>query len=101
MGLAFAARRTAIDIGHLPAILQDDGYRRLADEEPPREGDVVAYRYEDAYSHVGVVWTSGQRDDVLVLSKWGSLAEFMHPIDEVPSDYGTEVEFWTDREEVS
>ena len=100
MGLAFAARRTAIDIDHLPTILQEDGYRPLGDAEVPREGDLVAYRNEDGYSHVGLVWTPGEHDEMLVLSKWGALAEFLHPLREVPPAYGSEVEFWTDREEV-
>jgi hypothetical protein len=90
-GMVFAARRTAIvDEEDVDAILRDDGYRDLP-WDPSRwlVGDVVLYRDEQrVLKHVGMIakLTPNPRCatiDVDVLSTWGQMGEYIHPIDVV------------------
>lgn len=101
MGLVFATRRTMIATDQLTMILTEDEYHQI-DSADLYFGDVVVYKYrqETEASHVGLV--SHFEDSVLgrvtfVMSKWGSGPEYVHPMDDVPEQFGLPVEFWTDR----
>ena len=105
MGLVFASRRTWIDPEHLGAILKDDKYTQLDNENEIESGDVVVYRNDDGeVSHVGIVakvLTGLRLDDdpvrLCVLSQWGATGEYFHLADDVSSLLGRPVEYWTDR----
>ena len=103
-GLVWATRRTAIEDSQVPKILNDDGYRRLTQDETPMPGDVVEY-VNDAIGrlHVGLVVDSGS--DVnppqpVILSKWSDyLGEDIHRVRDVHFGRGLdhEIHYWTDR----
>ena len=84
MGMVFASRRTCIEPEHLPMILNDDEYRRVANKGDLQRGDIVVYRDDDGeVSHVGIVadvTTDPAKAtwDVLVLSQWGRHGEYFH-----------------------
>jgi hypothetical protein len=103
MGLVFGSRRTCIDCDCAEWILKEDGFRLVSEREVPKIGDIVIYRRGDqAVSHLGwLVGIDGIGDMriVRVLSKWGFVGEYFHPIDHVPSVYGVPSEYWTDRHE--
>jgi len=101
MGLVFATRRTTINTDQLALILGDDDYREITRDEL-KEGDVVVYKNNprDIADHVGIVayfLQSQIQSTVFVISKWGDGPEYLHPIEDVPSHYGSHREFWTDR----
>lgn len=104
VGMVFAARRTWIDTGDVPLILREDSYRLVERESDVVPGDLVVYRTVpgEEVAHIGVVIEA--RADVasaymrfMVLSKWGSEGEYVHPIDHVPPSFGKPVEFWAER----
>ena len=35
--------------------------------------------------------------ELLILSKWGKMGEYIHKLDEVPDWMGTTYEFWSER----
>jgi hypothetical protein len=102
LGLVFAARRTNVATEHVKWILQHDDYQKLSGRVLPQRGDVVLYAQEDnIVTHVGVVHDvkSSSRNsedwEVWVLSKWGTHgAEYVHLADDIPSLYGTAIEYW-------
>jgi hypothetical protein len=102
VGLVFASRRTCVDTESVEWILREDGFRRLTGPEHIVVGDVVVYRRDGQISHVGWISTVdmglGVRR-VTVQSKWGFEAEYLHPLDHLPTAYGTPAEYWTDRHE--
>lgn len=99
VGLVFAARRAWIEIDHIYDILREDGYRQI----PPNQilpGDVVLYHYEGIPTHVAlitIVESYGATQNVMVLSKWGADAEFVHYVEDVPASMGKPVEYFTER----
>ena len=103
MGMVFASRRTWVDPEHLTIILEDDGYRPVANEGELQPGDVVIYR-DDAgeVSHVGIV-TKVRTNllqasrEITVLSQWGESGEYFHRVDDVHPGLGHPSEYWTDR----
>lgn len=101
MGLAFASRRTHVDIESLAMILDDDGYRIVGESEA-EIGDLVVYKNKLAPTHIGIIigfdidLSLGSRE-VNVLSKWGADGEYIHRIDDVPLLLGVPAEFWTAR----
>ncbi|MDO8433370.1 MAG: hypothetical protein Q7S58_13280 [Candidatus Binatus sp.] len=106
MGMAFASRRTNIDIRDIDLIFQDDEYARLNSEADAEVGDIVVYHGpNDKRSHVGVIVElkqglvdrGGRHRLLKVLSKWGGHGEYAHMLDQIPPDYGRPAEFWTDR----
>jgi hypothetical protein len=104
VGLLFASRRTTVDVRHLPMILQDDGYRAVP-ELGVVEGDIVIYRRNGRISHVGMVLElrdasirlDRSRIEIWVLSQWGEDGEYIHKLREVPSIYGDDLQFWSER----
>jgi hypothetical protein len=104
VGLVFAARRTSIDCKHLELILRDDNYRAVS-RQAVSEGDVVVYRRNGIAQHVGIIYKiedvslahDGSRMEIWVLSQWGEDGEYLHKIAEVPTIYGTELDFRTER----
>jgi hypothetical protein len=63
-------------------------------------GDVVVYKVNHEPSHVGLIVTVNQLGtmrDIMVISKWGKLAEFLHHAENVPEFLGKPIEFYTDR----
>ncbi len=105
MGMVFASRRTWIDPEHLEAILEDDEYERVNNENEIEPGDVIVYRDDnDEVSHVGIVarvLTGLSLDEapvrLCVLSQWGADGEYFHLADDVNPRLGRPVEYWTDR----
>jgi hypothetical protein len=103
MSLVFANRRTWVFVGELEKIFRDDGYVRLADSSGLKVGDLVVYRKEKEFRHVGIVVDIKRPIDladeeiITVNSKWGADGEYVHPIGGVPEIFGKEVEFWTER----
>ena len=101
-GLAFANRRTAVTDTALPIIFQDDGYRVIT-RTNALPGDVVVYRDQgDNITHVAIVLQrrlviSEDQDDLVVVSQWGFDGEYIHPASEVPLQYGSAREIWTER----
>jgi cell wall-associated NlpC family hydrolase len=106
MGLAFASRRTSVDIKHVRMILREDGYRRLANTQALQVGDIVLYGdgLGGGLAHVGITaridedLESAERG-IRVLSQWGYDGEYLHWIEDVPLLLGRPVEFWTDRKD--
>jgi hypothetical protein len=101
MGLVFASRKVTIHTDQLPLILGDDEYNRISRTELA-EGDVVVYKYapEGIANHIGVVAyfvESSIGSTTFVMSKWGDGPEYLHPMEDVPSQFGRPYEFWTDR----
>ena len=96
VGFVFGARRVFISPRQVDAILREDGYASVA-EDAVSVGDVVTWRSGAEYTHVGIVAHYEQFHSVrlpVILSKWGSLGEFLHPATKVPSVYGDVVEYW-------
>ncbi len=102
MGMVFATRRTWIDTQYLERILVEDGYSRLSGVGEAITGDVVVYRRKSEVSHVGLIIAvepriaDGSRE-ILVLSKWGAVGEYIHPVNDVPVLLGDPVEYWSER----
>ena len=101
MGLVFATRRTMVATDQLTMILTEDEYHQI-DATDLYWGDVVVYKFglETAAAHVGLVShfeASLVGLVTFVISKWGAGPEYVHPIDEVPEQFGVPVEYWTDR----
>jgi hypothetical protein len=91
-GLVFAARRTSIvDDEDVNAILEDDGYHPLPwDPDRWLPGDIVLYRDKvGRIVHSGIIVKNlislgEDKVTIEVLSVWGEVGEYIHPIDEVP-----------------
>lgn len=103
MGLAFACRRTSIDIARIGTILEDDGFR-MTPEALVMPGDLIVYKRNRTPQHVGVVLHITKNVDpaqparaFLVLSQFGHDGEYIHDSREVPQIYGNEIEFWSER----
>jgi hypothetical protein len=75
-GWVFAAGRHWVLGRDVPAVLQDNGYRKVSD---PRPGDVIVYREADgAVAHSGLVRSITSEGQVLIESKWGWFGRFLH-----------------------
>lgn len=108
-GHVWASRRTAIyEETEWHAILGDDAYRKLNDQEPPLVGDLVLYRDSQAgFLHVAMIVemreiARGSQKIPWVLSKWSDTAgEVIHHFKHCPpwekQGLSVEVEVWTDR----
>lgn len=108
-GLIWAARRTGIyDLKGVETILQDDGYRKLSEDEKPLYGDIALYFFpppEAEIWHAGLVCELREFDGLdispvpWVLSKFGAVyGEALHEAKDVPNPQeGCDLEFWTDR----
>lgn len=104
-GLAFASRRTWVDLDQVRTILDDDGYAKVDKERDVRPGDVAVYlRPDDEYEHVAIVLHV--EPDVerasfrfLVISKWGVNGEYIHDLRHIPMTGGvaTRIEFFSER----
>jgi hypothetical protein len=98
--MIFASRRAVIEIGHIYAILREDGYRRIQLRDVV-VGDVVLYRDAIEPTHVALVTAVDRVGDtvsVRVISKWGLDPEFEHFMENVPPRLGVPVEFYTERQ---
>ncbi|HTV16304.1 MAG TPA: hypothetical protein VME68_16420 [Acidobacteriaceae bacterium] len=102
VGMAFANRRTQVDAVHIPKFLEDDRYRQIHESEACR-GDIVVYFRDDVPRHVGVVWEirpmlhGSMAVDHWILSQWGEAGEYFHRRFDVPSVYGNDCRYWTER----
>ncbi len=76
-GWTFAGGRCWLQSDEAEAILRENGYRPA---DPPRTGDVVAYRDPTGrLCHSGLVVGTNRRGEVLVESKWAWLGRIVHP----------------------
>ena len=112
-GFVWASRRTSIyEEEYFWIILDDDGYRKLANEGAVKLGDLAVYTYREtgSFLHVGVVTklkgfitasrqTPPTSQVPWILSKWNdATGEVLHHYRDVPwDDDQYEVSFWTDR----
>jgi hypothetical protein len=102
VGMIFASRRTIIQVKEIRWILEEDDFVRLPNRAAHAIGDVVLYEHVlHGLTHVGIISCIENHPNEpmefrsLVLSKWGNPgAEYIHPIDKVPADYGAPVEYW-------
>lgn len=98
-GLVFAGRRTNVGIPGYPvdldAVLVSDGYDRVKD---PRPGDVAVYRHaSDGIEHTGVVARLdelGSSTIPMILSKWGTLGEYLHGAAQCTYAEDCTIEYW-------
>lgn len=104
MGLVFASRRTWIDPVHLKTILKEDEYRQIAGPQEAQIGDIVVYenRRDRSVSHIGMIVEIVPKIDlpsweITIMSKWGADGEYLHIVDDVPSQLGKPATYWTDR----
>ena len=87
-GLTFASRRTCVDPVEVTKILSDDGYLSVVVPEVPRPGDIIVYfnsRSGDV-EHSGHVVSIDKSLGPIILSKWGTLREYLHPVMTCPYD---------------
>ena len=103
VGMIFASRRAWIEIDYIYDIFRNDGYRQLPQSQVVA-GDVVLYKQKQEPTHVALIVTAARvhpTSDTLniqVLSKWGKDPEFIHFIEDVPSQLGLPSEFYTERQ---
>lgn len=109
VGMVLASRRAVVSPDLVAWILFEDGYRLLDPTETHSRGDVVLYFDESdpVPVHMGVVAerkrpiTAGGMGigsiETWVLSQWGRDGEYLHKLKDVPTAYGTRIEYWTDR----
>jgi len=72
------------------------------------EGDVVVYRRNGISQHVGIIYElrdislqhNGSQIEFWVLSQWGEDGEYLHKMGEVPTIYGNQLEFWSERKPI-
>jgi hypothetical protein len=94
-GHVWASRRTSIfEVAEFNAIIDDDGYRRLGQNEPVLPGDIATYVDQDNRDeilHVGRVYflapgiTSTSKPIPWIISKWNSTSgESLHSAYDVP-----------------
>lgn len=100
VGMIFAARRAWIEIDHIYALLSGDGFREISEEEIT-VGDLILYiDSHNEPAHIGLIITVdsiGTTKSIVVISKWGKDAEFIHFIEDVPEQMGKPMKFFTDR----
>jgi hypothetical protein len=85
-GWVFTGGRFGVASPHVDTILEDNDYQRV---ESPRKGDLVIYRAADGRAlHSGVIRLA-EDDLVLVESKWGPLARYLHRLQDPP--------YWTEK----
>lgn len=85
-GMTFACRRTCIpdaEYKDIVNILSDDGYEKIRDAET-LPGDVILYYEKGQVSHSGIFLYVNEQEKKMILSKWGSGGEYIHPIDLCP-----------------
>jgi len=81
-GWVFADGQYIIKSLWVDRILEDNGYRRVAE---PDAGDVIVYRDDhDVILHTGTVKATGDRGFVLIESKWGFINCFWHEPEQQP-----------------
>ena len=100
VGMVFCNRRAWIDIYHVYDILREDGYTRIPIEQVV-VGDIVVYTRFNNPQHVGLTTqvhpNLGQIPLFRVLSKWGSLGEIEHNLEDVPEMFGVPDSYWSER----
>jgi hypothetical protein len=97
--MIFAARRAWIEIDHIERLLMEDGYTRV-ERNDVMSGDIVLYRWNGEPAHVGLITAVepfGAARNILVISKWGRDAEFIHHEENVAELMGKPSEYYTDR----
>jgi hypothetical protein len=80
-GWVFTGGRYWIQGDDVETILKDNGYAAVTE---PRPGDLVIYRSSGDIVHSGVVRMAEAGEPVLVESKWGKSARYLHNADAVP-----------------
>jgi hypothetical protein len=109
-GHVWASRRTSIlEPSEWEKILEEDGYRRLQENESPRTGDIAIYVLEDNNEiwHVARVYGLApgitQQSNPLprIISKWGPIAgESLHLAHDVPfqsQGFPCTIRYYSDR----
>lgn len=102
VGMIFAARRAWIEIDYIYDLLSGDGFRQIK-EDDVTAGDLILYiDANNEPAHIGLIIavdSIGKAKNILVMSKWGKDAEFIHFIEDVPQQMGKPTKFYTDRKE--
>ncbi len=98
--MIFAARRAWIEIDYIYDLLKGDDFRQIGEDEVT-VGDLVLYiDPNNEPAHIGLIITVdsfAMTKNILVISKWGKDAEFIHFIGDVPDQMGKPMKFYTDR----
>jgi len=105
LGLAFASRRTCIDVDAISMVLREDDYCRVPRLKDTKPGDLVIYRDDPTgeCKHIGMILGElpllerSKKTEFWVISQFGWDGEWIHPIDQVPDDCKGTIEYWTDR----
>lgn len=95
-GLTFGSRRVQIEPPAISAILEDDNYQPIQNNNDVREGDIIVYSNGDELTHSGiVVELSGLIFSPWICSKWGNGPEVVHRYLDVPVEiYGSQYTFY-------
>ncbi len=92
-GFTFMPRRYWLGRDDVDNLLRDN-----CDPVPDgtlKRGDIIRYRDNNITTHTGRVWeTDGTGHAIMIRSKWGSNAEFIHAPLDVPGIYGTELAYF-------
>jgi hypothetical protein len=101
MGLTFASRRTWIDTDQLELILNEDGYRKV-DENDAMPGDLLLYLKGNDFTHIAIIIEHeyDPRESnfmTRVVSQWGADGEYLHKAHDVPDSFGKPKEIWSER----
>ena len=100
VGMVLGNRRVWIDMNNdeIEISLTKDGYRKILPGESSI-GDVVLYKHENEFTHIGVVICVDRQNinNIWILSKWGFAGEMIHHVLDVPSEYGLVSQYWTER----
>ena len=80
---------------HIDEINEHDGYNRI-EKEDAVAGDLVLYKFESKFSHIGMV-SCVSNIDLRVISKWGKDGEVEHEYRDVPFHLGEPTNFYTTR----
>jgi hypothetical protein len=89
-GWTFTDGRWWIQGPDVPLILEDNGYEPVS---RPQAGDLVVYcDLSGTITHTGVVFAVGERQEILVESKWCWLGRYLHAPESQP--YGTQFGYY-------
>lgn len=105
LGMAFASRRTCIEVDSIALILNDDDYKMVKHRKDVQQGDLVTYwdARTGEFKHVGVILgekplIEGNKKTVTwAISQFGASGEWIHPIKEVPEGCNGTIRVYTDR----
>ena len=105
LGMAFASRRTCIEVDSIALILDEDDYKLVKLKKDVQQGDLVTYwdTVTGEFKHVGVILgekpliEGSNKTLTWAISQFGASGEWIHPINEVPEGCDGTIRVYTDR----